>query len=88
MALQEGFNKKCDEAKTGAQEKIKGVGELDSAGKEAILKEQQALLDAALADLKAEIDHSTRATMRGLEGIMRQKEQQILADLEKQLSAL
>ncbi|KKU80070.1 MAG: hypothetical protein UY05_C0015G0013 [Candidatus Peregrinibacteria bacterium GW2011_GWA2_47_7] len=88
MELQEAFNKKCDEAKVTAQEKLKGVGELDSTGKEAILKDQQATLDAALAELKGEIDHSTRATMRALEAIMRQKEQQILADLEKQLTTL
>lgn len=88
LELQEKFNKVCDEAKEIAQEKLKAVAPDDKASRELILKEQKATLEAGLHDLKTAINESTRSTMRKLEEIMRQKEQLLLQDLEKELAAL
>lgn len=89
MQLQTDFNAACEAAKVKAQEKIKTLGETaDKEAKENILKEQKAELDAALGTLKSSVDHSTRDTMKKLEAIVHQKEELILADLEKQLANL
>lgn len=86
--LQEDFNKTAAAAKEAAEKKLKENPNLDDAGKEAILKEQKEVLDTALSALKAEVAHSTRQTMKILEGILTQKEQAVIADLEQQLQKL
>lgn len=86
--LQEDFNGACEAAKTKAQEKLKTIPETDKEAREAVLKEQKTELEAALHTLKTEVDHSTRMTMKKLEEIIREKEKEILADLEKQMAAL
>lgn len=88
LKLQDDFNKKCDEAKVKAQEKLKKVPEDDKEAREAVLNEQKAELEEALHVLKSEVDHSTRGIMKKLEEIVRQKEQQVLSDLERQMEAL
>lgn len=88
LKLQDDFNKKCDEAKVRAQEKLKKVPEDNKEGREAVLKEQKEELEEALHILKSEVDHSTRGTMKKLEEIVRQKEQQVLSDLEAQIAKL
>lgn len=88
LKLQDDFNKKCEDAKTRAQAKLKQIPEGDKEGREKVLKDQKAELEAALTMLKNEVDHSTKATMRKLEEIVRKKEVQILAGLEDQLSKL
>lgn len=88
MNVQEEFNKACDRAKAKAQEKLKNVAPDNKEAKEAVLKEQKAELEVSLHTLKMEVDHSTRDTMKKLEGIVHEKEKFILEDLEKQLAAL
>ncbi|MEK9133057.1 MAG: hypothetical protein AAB606_05125 [Patescibacteria group bacterium] len=88
LAVQSDFNKKCDAAKAKAEEKSKQIPETDKPAKEQVLKEQKVELETALKTLKEEIDHSTRQTMKKLEEIVRQKEQQVLGDLENQLANL
>lgn len=88
LQLQEEFNAECDKAKVRAQEKIKALAPGDKEGREAALKEQKEELNAALSQLKISIDTSTRHTMRTLESIITQKEQEILKDMEKQIEAL
>lgn len=88
LKLQDNFNKTCEEAKETAKQKLSGLPKEDREGREVILKEQKGELEAALHNLKTEVDVSTRRTMRKLEEIIREKEKQILADLEKQMASL
>lgn len=86
--LQEDFNRVCETAKTKAQEKLKTIPETDKEAREAVLKEQKTELEAALHTLKTEVDHSTRMTMKKLEEVIREKEKEVLSDLEKQMAEL
>lgn len=88
MKLQNEFNRACDDAKKKAQDRLKEIPETDKEAREAVLKEQKVELEAALYTLKTEVDHSTRATMKRLEEIIREKEKAVLTDLEKQLANL
>lgn len=86
--LQENFNKKCDEFKVKAEEKLKAIPSENKEAKEAVLKAQKTEIENALTDLKNEVDRSTRETMRKLEEIVRRKEAQILSRLEQQIANL
>lgn len=88
LKLQDDFNKKCDEAKTKAQEKLKGIPEDNKEAREGVLQAQKEELEEALHVLKSEVDHSTRMTMKQLEEVVRKKEESVLSDLEKQIQAL
>lgn len=88
LKLQEDFNKECDKAKERATSKLKKVPEDDRDAREAILKEQKAELQVALHQLKMDVDHSTRQTMKELERIVREKEKLILTELEEEMKSL
>lgn len=88
LALQNVFNKECEDAKTSAQDKLKNIPEENKEEKEEVLKKQKEELNNSLSKLKAGVDESTRSTMKALENIIRQKELLILEDLEKQLANL
>lgn len=88
LKLQEDFNKACEVSKVKAKEALKKVPKDDKEAREAVLQAQKAELDEALMVLKQEVDKSTRETMKKLEGIMRQKEELVLKDLENQLASL
>ena len=88
LKLQDDFNKKCDEAKARAQEKLKGIPEENKEAREDVLQAQKEELEEALHILKSEVNHSTRTTMKQLEEIVRQKEEKVLADLEAQIAKL
>lgn len=88
LKLQDNFNKACDTAKTKAEERLKQIPAENKEARAEVLNDQKKELGEALSILKSEIDQSTRATMRKLEEIVREKEKNILSDLEKQLAAL
>lgn len=88
LKLQDDFNKICETAKETTADKLKALQKDDKEGREAVMTAQKAELSEALHNLKVLVDVSTKRTMRKLEEIMRQKEQQVLADLEKQMAAL
>ena len=88
LKLQDDFNKACEEIKKRAQEKLKGIPDEDKEKKEEVLKDQKTELEGQLHTLKVEVERSTKNTMRKLEAIIREKEKQILADLEKQIQAI
>ncbi len=88
LKLQDDFNSKCTEAKKRAHEKIAQIPASDRPQREAVLKAQKAELEVALQELKTEVDHSTRDTMKKLENIIRQKEQGLLEELEKEIATL
>lgn len=88
LKLQDDFNKKCDEAKVTAQERLKNIPTEDKEAREAVLQDQKKELEEALHILKSEVDHSTRGTMKKLEEIVRQKEVAVLSNLEKEIAEL
>lgn len=88
LKLQEDFNKTCETEKKKAEEKLKMIPEENKEAREAVLKEEKAVLEKALHALKFEVDHSTKETMKKLEAIVREKEKQILTDLENQIASL
>lgn len=88
LKLQEDFNKKCDEIKTRAQDRLKKIPGEDKEMREQILLDQKEELEAILRDLKGEVDTSTRKTLKRLEEINSERERKILEDLEKQIAAL
>lgn len=88
LKLQDDFNKKCDSAKVAAQKRLKEIPTADKEAREEVLKGQKAELEEALHVLRMEVDHSTKETMKKLEEIVTKKEQDILADLEKEIAAL
>lgn len=88
LKLQEEFNKKCDELKKRAEEKMAICPEDDKEAKQTVLMEQKKGLEEALRWLKTEVNQSTRQTMKKLEEIQKQREQKVLEDLEKQIASL
>lgn len=88
LKLQDDFNKACEAIKKKAEAKLKGIPDEDKEKKEEVLKEEKGELEKELHILKVEVERSTKGTMRKLEAIVREKEKQILADLEKQIAAL
>lgn len=88
LAVQDNFNKKCDLAKEKAEQKLKEITGDDKEAKEEVLRAQKQELEAALHELKTEVDHSTRETMKRLEDIVHEKEKQLLTDLESQMATL
>lgn len=88
FGLQDQFNKKCDDIRKIAQDKLTKVPDENREGKEAVLMEQKAALEEGLRWLKEEVNTSTRQTMKKLEEIQTQREQKILAELEQQMAAL
>lgn len=88
LKLQEDFNKKCDAAKEKTTSRLKEIPAENKEARAAVLKEQKAELTEALRVLKTAINESTRDTMKHLEEIVREKEKNILAGLEKELEAL
>lgn len=88
LKLQDDFNKACDASKDKALTALKGIPESDKESREEVLKTQKVELTAALHTLKTEVEHSTKETMKKLEGIVTEKEKKILADLEQQMASL
>lgn len=88
LKLQDEFNKKCDDIRKIAQDKLAKVPNSDREGKEKALLEQKAALEEALRWLKEEVNTSTRRTMVKLEEIQRKREEKILGELETQIAAL
>ena len=88
LKIQDDFNAACDNSKAQAQKRLGEVAPENKEAREQILKDQKQELETALKTLKQLVDHSTRETMKKLEDIVRQKEAQLLGDLEKQLAAL
>lgn len=86
--LQVEFNKKCDDIKKRAADKMAQVPKDDKEAKQAVLMEQKQELEEALRWLRIEVNESTKKTMRKLEEIQKQREQKILGELEKQIAAL
>lgn len=88
LKLQDEFNKACDVAKEKAQKRLKEIPADNKEARAAVLNEQKSELNEALSKLRQAVDESTRATMKKLEEIVRQKETKILEELEQQLAAL
>ena len=86
LKLQDDFNKACETAKLKSQERLEKLPAEDKENREAVLQEQKEELEASLHILKTEIDHSTRETMKKLEKIVTEKENLLLAKLEKELA--
>lgn len=88
LKLQDSFNEACDNAKAKAQERLKTLPAEDKEAREEVLQSQKGELEEALHTLKSEVGHSTRATMKSLEAVVREKEKQVLGELEREIEAL
>lgn len=88
LALQEQFNKKCDEIRDRAKENLGKIPEANREEREAVLQQQKAELEEVLRWLKTEVHESTRKTMKKLEEIQTRREEKILGEIEAQIKSL
>jgi hypothetical protein len=81
--LQTAFNAHCDQITAAAQKQLQAIPETSAEARQAVMAEQKKQMEAALSQLKAEIDLSTNKNRRVLEEIHAQREAQRLAELEQ-----
>lgn len=80
--LQEAFNEHCDQITTEAEAQLEGIPEMNTETRQQIYETQKAKLNEALAQLRGEIDRSSRETRKKLEEINNQREESKLEELE------
>lgn len=81
--LQAAFNQHCDEITAEAEKKLEGVPETEAQARQQVYETQKKKLDEALAQLRNEIDRSSRETRKKLEEINNQREKNKLSELEQ-----
>lgn len=85
--LQAVFDKKCEEIGETAKLKLSKVDQNDQEAKAAIIKEEQEMLDKALAELRYAVNKSNAETRKKLEEIEAKFDTK-MDELEKQLASL
>lgn len=81
-ALQEDFNRLCDQIAVKTENKIKEVPKKDKKTRQKIYNEQKEELDRALNKLKRDVDESSKKTRKKLEEINALRESKELKELE------
>ncbi len=85
--LHNAFNKRCEQIGTEAKKKLSKLNDSQEDEREAILEEEQALLDKTLAELKYAINKSNSNSRKKLEMIQTKLDETAL-NLEDELSHL